>query len=88
MNCGCNSAFRKEKKEAGEEVSNLRGSKRTMSCRNYRHLKFTPNFKPLFDSFSMDLSGPSHPGREHNTGRTQDTEGLIASNSRKANITN
>ena len=47
MNCGCNSAFRKEKKEAGEEVSNLRGSKRTMSCRNDRHLKFTPNFKPL-----------------------------------------
>lgn len=40
----CNSAFRKEKKEAGEEVSNLRGSKRTMSCRNDRHLKFTPNF--------------------------------------------
>ena len=31
---------------------------------------------------------PSHPGREHDTGRTQDTEGLIANNSHKANITN
>ena len=73
-----------EGEEAGEEVSILRGGKGTVSCRNDSHLKFTPKFKHLFDSFSMDLSSPSHPGREHDPGRTRDTEGSIASNSHKA----
>lgn len=55
-----------------------------LAWRSDRHLKFTPNLKHLFHSFSMDLSSPSHPGREHDTSRTRDTEGSIAKNSRKA----
>lgn len=55
-----------------------------LAWRSDRHLKFTPNLKHLFHSFSMDLSSPSHPGREHDTSRTRDTEGSIANKSRKA----
>ena len=59
VQCRYNSSLRKEEEEAGEEVPILRGRTRPISYRGERKPELTPDFKHLFEVFSVDL--PIHP---------------------------
>lgn len=70
VNCWCNSTFRKEKRlERGSSFSGVARSQPASEMIDTGAL--TPDFKCLLDMSSLDLCAPSHPGKEHNTGRPQ-----------------